>query len=105
MEKECQVSSILDNCRITLVAPTVETENYITRVIIELNGDITPFLQHLSRVIENCGYRRDVKTIAFRLWDMPVVVHSNIITINNMRDLETVHQFLDWLKNKLAETG
>jgi len=36
---------------------------------------------------------------------MPVVVHSNIITINNMRDLETVHQFLDWLKNKLAETG
>ncbi len=103
METDCPDTSILDNAQIWLVGPQIQQENYVTRAIIELSGDIAPCLPHLSRVIENCGYRPDVETIAFRLWDMPVVIQSNTITINNLRDMKTAHRFLDWLKSKMAE--
>ncbi len=103
MGTACPDSSFLDNSQIWLVGPQIPQENYVTRAIIELSGDITPCLPHLSRVIENCGYRPDVQTIAFRVWDMPVVIQSNTITINNMRDMETAHRFLEWLKSKMNE--
>jgi hypothetical protein len=101
MEKECPDTSVLDNCQITLVGQQMQQENYLTRTIIQISGDITPYMAHLSRVIKDCGYHPDGKTIAFRIWDMPVVIHSDYIVINNMRDLETAHKFLKWLKNKM----
>jgi len=94
-------TSALDNCRITFVGAGATVSNYVTRAIFELNGDITPAMPHLSRVIDDCGYNPGAKTLAFRLWDMPAVVRADTITINNMSDLETAHKFLVWLKDKM----
>jgi ArsR family metal-binding transcriptional regulator len=99
--KEYPDAPILENCDITFIGAGATQENYITRAIIKLSGDITPCLPHLSRVIENCGYSPDVKSIAFRFQNMPVVIRSDTITINNMADLETARGFLDWLKEKI----
>lgn len=95
--------SVLDNCLITFVGQQIPRENYITRTIIHISGDISPYMLHLSRVIKNCGYHPDAKTIAFRIWDMPVVIHSDNIVINNMRELEAAHKFIEWLKNKIID--
>ena len=96
-------TSILDNCRITFIGAGAQIDNYLTRAVIELSGDISPAMPHLSRVIENCAFNPLVKTMAFRFQNMPVVVSSDTITINNMSDLAAAHRFLDWLKEKIRE--
>jgi ArsR family metal-binding transcriptional regulator len=101
VEKQHLDTSVLDNCRISFVGAGITVGNYLTRAIFELSGDISPAMPHLSRVISNCGYTPGAKTIAFRVRDMPVVVRPDRITINNMRDLETAHEFLAWLKDKM----
>jgi ArsR family metal-binding transcriptional regulator len=98
-------TSFLDDCRIFLVGENIETSNYITRTIIKLARDMSPFMPQLSRVIENCGYSPRSKTIAFRYHEMPVVVARETITINGMRDKETAKVFLDWLKEKIKNAG
>jgi hypothetical protein len=77
----------------------------VTRAVIALSGDITPAMPHLNRVIEHCGYNPESKTLAFR-WDgRPVVVRPDTITINDMRDVKTAQEFLNWLKEKLKTDG
>jgi hypothetical protein len=101
MEKKRLDTSVLDNCKISFIGAGARVDNYVTRAIIELAGDITPAMLRLSKVIENCGYNSEVKTLAFRFQNMPVVVLANTITVNNMWDLETAQKFLDWLKSRM----
>jgi hypothetical protein len=106
MEKELLDVSFLDNCRISIVnGIDPRGESYLPRTIIELSGDISPAMPHLSRVIENCGYHPGVKTIAFRIWNMPVVILVDRITVNHMVDLEMAYKFLDWLKEKIKSAA
>ena len=95
--------SALDNCRITFIGAGAPTDNYVTRAIFTLAGDISPAMPHLARVIANSSYNRESKTLAFRVWNMPVVAKPDTITINNMADTATAHKFLDWLKEKMGE--
>ena len=104
MVKNIPGASVLENCRISFVGAGARQENYVTRAIFKLSGDISPYMPHLSRVIENCGYNPNVKTLAFRVWGMPVVARPDTITVNNMADMKTARAFLDWLKSKMAET-
>jgi len=96
-------TSVLDNCRIIFIGAGAPTDNYVTRAIFQLAGDITPAMPHLNRVIAGSSYNPASKALAFRVWNMPVVVRPDTITINNMGDLEKAHAFLDWLKEKMAE--
>ena len=93
--------SCLDNCQIFLLGENIKTSNYITRAIIKLSGDISPFMLQLSRVIENCGYNAGSKAIAFRYQDMSTVITRDTITISGMRDEQTARVFLDWLREKI----
>ncbi|MGD1119105.1 MAG: hypothetical protein ABR886_06415 [Dehalococcoidales bacterium] len=103
MVKNCPGASVLENCRISFVGAGAPVDNHVTRAIFELSGDISPYMPHLSRVIENCGYNPTEKTLAFPVRGMPVVVRPDTITVNNMADIKTARAFLDWLKNKMAE--
>ena len=102
MVKKYPGAAVLENCRISFVGAGASQENYVTRAIFELSGDISPYMPHLSRVIENCGYNPTVKTLAFRVWGMPAVARPDTITVNNMAEMKTARAFLDWLKNKMA---
>jgi hypothetical protein len=101
MEKKRLDTSIIDNCKISFIGAGATVDNYVTRAIIELAGDITPVIPHLSKVIENCIYNPEVKTLAFRFQNMPVVIRDDIITVNNMQDMETAGALLDWLKSRM----
>ncbi len=103
MAKEHLDISVLDNCRISFWAEGAKSDNYVTRAVFTLSGDITPAMPHLSRMIKDSSYNPGSKTLAFRVWDMPVVVKPDTITVNKMQDMATAHKFLDWLKDKIKE--
>jgi hypothetical protein len=73
----------------------------MTRAVIELSGDISPAMPHMSRSIEGCAYNPEVHVMAFRLKDMPVIVESHQITIYNAEDEAMVRTVMDWLLNAL----
>jgi hypothetical protein len=94
-------SAWLDECRISFIGAGAPAGNYVSRAVITLTQDIAPFMAHLSRQIENSGYNRESKTLAFRWEGMPVVVTPGTVTINDMRDMKTARRFLGWLEEKL----
>ncbi len=104
MDKPEPDTSFLDNYQIFLLGENIQTSNYITRAIIKLSGDISPFMTHLSRVIENCGYNPGSRALAFRYQDMSTVVIPDTITISGMRDKQSAALFLEWLKEMIKTT-
>jgi hypothetical protein len=98
-------SAWLDECLISFIGAGAPAGNYVSRAVITLSRDLTPFMEHLSRQIENSGYNTESKTLAFRWEGMPVVVVADTITINAMRDRATAQRFIGWLKEKLKTAG
>ena len=105
MDKHGPDLSFLDNYQIFLLGENIQVSNYITRAIIKLTGDITPYMPHLSRAIENCGYNAGSKALAFRYQNMSTVIIKDTITISGMRDKQSAAVFLEWLKEKIRTAG
>ena len=76
----------------------------MTRAVIELSGDISPAMPHMSRSIEGCAYNPEAHIMAFRLKDMPVIVECHRITVYNAEDEATAQKAVDWLINIISGT-
>jgi hypothetical protein len=76
----------------------------MTRAVIELSGDISPAMPHMSQSIEGCAYNPEANLMAFRLKDMPVLIESHQITIYNAEDEATAKTVMDWLLNTINGT-
>jgi ArsR family metal-binding transcriptional regulator len=98
--------AILDNCQISIVKGRgCRCEEEKTAAVIELNGDISPVMDGLSRTIETCGYNADAKVMAFRAGNHGVVINADRITIVDAAETKTALEFLDWLKEKIKSAG
>ncbi len=76
----------------------------MTRAVIELSGDISPAMPHMSRLIEGCAYNPGANIMGFRVKGMGVIVEAHKITINNAEDEVTAKAVIDWLKNIINGT-
>jgi ArsR family metal-binding transcriptional regulator len=52
----------------------------MTRAVIELPGDISPYMPLLSQHIEGCAYNREGNLMSFRFREMSVVVKPESVT-------------------------
>jgi ArsR family metal-binding transcriptional regulator len=99
-------TSLLENCRISIVkGRACRCEEDKTGAIIELNGDISPAMPCLSRAIDSCGYNAAAKVLAFRVGKLGVVINADKITLIDVADIKTAHDFLDWLRDKIKTSG
>jgi ArsR family metal-binding transcriptional regulator len=71
----------------------------MTRAVIELSGDISPAMSHMSRLIEGCAYNPGANIMGFRVKGMGVIVEAHKITINNAEDETEARRVVDWLRD------
>ena len=76
----------------------------MTRAVIELSGDISPAMPHMSRHIEGCAYSPETSIMGFRFKDMGVIVEARKITVNLVDDEAAAREVVDWLKNIMNTT-
>ena len=58
----------------------------MTRAVIELQGDLSPAMPLMSRLIKGCGYNSKAHVAAFRLGDMGVIVKPREVIITHVED-------------------
>lgn len=71
----------------------------MTRAVIELSGDISPAMPHMSKLIKGCAYNPENHIMAFHLEDKRVIVEARRILINNAEDEMKARIVAEWLKD------
>lgn len=74
----------------------------MTRAVIELSGDISPAMPHMSKLIEGCAYNPKNHIMAFHLEDTSIVVERDKILINKVEDEASAQGIIEWLRDVLS---
>jgi hypothetical protein len=68
----------------------------VTRAVIDLQGDTSPVMPRINKIIEGCSYSPEKNILGFSYKGLGVIVEPKRITINNAADEATAKEVMDW---------